>query len=83
MMGISLSKFSRRPPKDLNKHSKLMDLLSTYHRVCLKNNDLWAEKLTWCLENCQSKFRDMPKGDEVHWYFQNEQDAALFAMKWA
>jgi hypothetical protein len=42
----------------------------------------FAEKLTWCLENCQGKFRDLSDTNGRAWYFQNEQDATMFAMKW-
>jgi hypothetical protein len=48
----------------------------------LKDDD-FAEKLTWCLENCQHKFRDLSDSNGRAWYFQNEQDATMFAMKWA
>jgi hypothetical protein len=50
--------------------------------IVLKDED-FAEKLTWCLENCQSKFRDLSDPNGRAWYFQNEQDATMFAMKWA
>jgi hypothetical protein len=45
---------------------------------------LFPEKLTWCLENCQNKFRDLAEGNGYRaWYFENEQDATMFAMKWS
>jgi len=56
--------------------------LDTYHAIVLKDDD-FSEKLTWCLENCQSKFRDLSDPTGRAWYFQNEQDATMFAMKWA
>jgi len=56
--------------------------LDTYHAIVLRDED-FAEKLTWCLENCQSKFRDLSDPNGRAWYFQNEQDATMFAMKWA
>jgi hypothetical protein len=69
--------------EDLLKHDKLMALLNTYHKVHLHNNEQYAEKLSWCLEHCQSKFRDIKHGDGMYWYFENEQDASLFALKWS
>lgn len=88
-MSMSLAKMSRKKSKhdfykeDIEKDSRLMELLESYHKVSLKDNNEFAEKLTWCLENCQSKFRDIKHGNGVYWYFQNEQDATMFAMRWA
>lgn len=68
---------------DLSKHDKLIKLLETYFKVTLSTNENYAEKLTWCLENCQSKFRDMKNDDGICWYFENQNDASLFALKWS
>lgn len=68
--------------EDLKKHERLMNLLETYHKVHLEENDRYAEKLTWCLEYTQSKFRDIKHGDGMDWYFELEEDAVVFAMKW-
>jgi hypothetical protein len=51
--------------------------------VRLSKDDDFAEKLTWCMQHCQSKFRDIRESDCRAWYFQNEQDASIFAMKWS
>jgi hypothetical protein len=67
---------------DLSKHDRLLELLATYHCVEVENNDNYPEKLTWCLEHCKSKFRDLKHGDGIKWYFENEQDATMFALKW-
>jgi uncharacterized protein YaiI (UPF0178 family) len=61
---------------------RLMQLLESYHVIVIKDTD-FAEKLTWCLENCQNKFRDLNNSNGRAWYFQNEQDAVMFAMKWS
>ncbi len=61
----------------------LMKILESYHIVRLENDDDFAEKLTWCMEHCQNKFRDIREANCRAWYFQNEQDASMFAMKWA
>ena len=73
---------AQRAEEHLKVDQRLMQLLDTYHAIVLKDED-FSEKLTWCLENCQSKFRDLSDPNGRAWYFQNEQDATMFAMKWA
>jgi hypothetical protein len=68
---------------DLKTDSRLMELLESYHSVLITNDIEFSEKLTWCLEHCQSKFRDLSDQNGRVWYFENEKDATLFAMKWA
>ena len=68
---------------DLRADDRLMNLLETYYDVHIGNDIEFAEKLTWCLEHCQSKFRDLSEQDGRVWYFENEHDATMFAMKWA
>jgi hypothetical protein len=67
---------------DLSKHDKLLELLGTYHRVHLQDNENYAEKLTWSLQHCKGKFRDLKHGDGMYWYFEREDDATMFALKW-
>ena len=67
---------------DLKADSTLTRLLETYHVIILPDTD-FSEKLTWCLEHAQSKFRDLSDQNGRAWYFQNEHDATMFAMKWA
>ena len=67
---------------DLQQDDRLMKLLETYHPVKLQDED-FPEKLTWCLENCQNKFRDLIIDGYRVWYFENEKDATMFAMKWS
>lgn len=69
--------------EDLKKHDKLLALLETYHKVHLQNNDFYPEKLTWCLEYCQGKFRDIKQSDGMYWYFEKEKDASIFALRWS
>lgn len=69
--------------EDLKKHDKLMSLLETYHKVHLHSIDNYPEKLAWCFEHCNGKFRDIKHGDGMYWYFQLEQDASMFAIKWS
>jgi len=73
---------AQRAEEHLNVDQRLMQLLESYHAIVIRDED-FAEKLTWCLENCQSKFRDLSDPNGRAWYFQNEQDATMFAMKWA
>jgi hypothetical protein len=72
-----------RAENDLQTDERLMRLLETYHAVHVGNDIEFAEKLTWCLEYCQNKFRDLSEQDGRVWYFENEKDATMFAMKWA
>ncbi len=73
---------AQKAEEHLKVDDRLMDLLSTYHIIVLSDND-FAEKLTWCLEHCQNKFRDLSDSNGRAWYFQNEQDAMMFSMRWA
>lgn len=71
--------------EDLKKHDRLLELLDTYHKVRIeqaKDKEDYGDKLTWCLEHCQGKFRDLKYGDSMDWYFEREEDATLFALKW-
>ena len=73
---------AQKAEEHLKVDERLMQLLESYHVITLKDDD-FSLKLTWCLENCQDKFRDLSDPNGRAWYFQNEQDAAMFAMKWA
>ena len=68
---------------DLSDQEKLMKLLETYHKVVLNDSDDFPAKLTWCLEHCQNKFRDIRTQEGMFWYFEKEEDATLFALKWS
>jgi hypothetical protein len=67
------------PPPD----DTLLTALKDYHVIQLETDDDYNEKLTWCLEHCQNKFRDISHSRGRSWYFQNEQDATMFSLKWA
>lgn len=69
--------------KRLAEEEKLMSLLSTWTKVHTNNRDNFNDKLVWCLEHCQGKFRDIREFDDTTWYFQFEHDASMFAMKWS
>jgi len=69
--------------EDLKKHDQLMTLLGTYHKVQLNENESYPEKLSWCLEHCLDKFRDIKHDDGMLWYFKRQEDATLFALKWS
>jgi hypothetical protein len=67
-----------------SRHEQLMELLSSWHHIPTRDDDeKMGDRLLWCLEHCQGKFRDIKEFDRRVWYFENEQDAALFALKWA
>lgn len=81
---IPVIRASRRPADRLANDEELMKLLSTYYPVSIDDDDEnYSEKLTWCLEHCQNKFRDIRHTDTRIWYFQNEQDATIFALRWS
>ena len=61
---------------------KLHSLLKDYHMVVLKDSER-SPKLSWCLDNCKHKFRDMSYQNERAWYFESEEDAMMFALKWS
>ena len=67
----------------LLEDDKLMKILESYHVVRLDSDNDFNDKLVWCMEYCQSKFRDFRESNCRAWYFQNEQDASMFAMKWS
>ena len=67
----------------LLEDDQLMKILESYHVVRLTGDRDFNDKLVWCMEHCQSKFRDIREANCRAWYFQNEQDASMFAMKWA
>ncbi len=73
---------AQKAEEHLKVDQRLMELLSTYHVIVLKDDD-FADKLTWCLEHCQNKFRDLSDPNGRAWYFQNEQDASMFAIRWS
>jgi hypothetical protein len=67
----------------LLEDDKLMKILESYHVVRLDSDDDFNDKLVWCMEHCQSKFRDIRESTCRAWYFQNAQDASMFAMRWS
>lgn len=81
---MSLESRIAKKNERLAKEEKLMALLNTWHKVSTDNeDDNFNEKLVWCLEHCQGKFRDIKEYGNVTWFFQNEQDATMFSLKWA
>ena len=80
---IFMSVAHKRIGTTLLEDDKLMSILNSYYIVRLECDDDFNEKLTWCMEHCQNKFRDIRESNCRAWYFQNEQDATMFAMKWA
>lgn len=85
-MGHAVPRITARPrivDDPITKDEKLMDLLSTYYPVKLDDEGDYSQRLTWCLEHCQNKFRDIKMAYGRVWYFQNEQDASMFALKWS
>jgi hypothetical protein len=61
----------------------LMSVLKDHVVRLSYSDDLYNDMLTWCLAHCQNKFRDMQESNGRAWYFQNPEDATMFAMKWS
>lgn len=66
----------------ITRDERLMALLDTYSSISTDNDEHYSEKLTWCLEHCQGKFRDIGYAKGRVWFFQIEKDATMFALKW-
>jgi hypothetical protein len=65
------------------QHERLLTILESWYGVPLVLHEDYEDKLCWCMEHCQNKFRDVVRGSHRVWYFQNEHDATMFAMKWS
>lgn len=63
-------------------NAKLMEILKDYTVIRMPDSN-FNDKLTWCMEHCQHKFRDIREDTDRAWYFQSTEDAMIFAMKWA
>ncbi len=68
--------------KNLSNDDRLMALLKTWHSIPTYEDNEFNNRLVWCLTHCQGKFRDIRTFDSRVWYFEKEQDAAMFALKW-
>ena len=80
--------FMKVAHKSIGEHmmrdDRLLEILKDYHVVRIDDDDEnFNEKLTWCMEHCQNKFRDIRESNCRAWYFQNEHDASMFAMRWS
>lgn len=65
-----------------DNYESLKKLLSNYHPITTVDDVLYGDKLRWCLEHCSFKFRDLKSNDDRIWYFEDEKDAAMFALRW-
>jgi hypothetical protein len=82
---LAENKMSAWYNQDLNKHEKLLHLLETYHKITiekLSDPSRFGDMLSWCLVHCKGKFRDLKHGDGLVWYFELEEDATMFALRW-
>ncbi len=70
------------PPGQHRVDDKILEALKEYHVVRLEDKE-YNEKLTWCLQHCQNKFRDLTDNKGRAWYFKEEQDATMFSLKWS
>lgn len=66
-----------------NADDRLLALLKDFHIVKIPDNE-YENKLTWCLSHCRYKFRDLSYQENFRaWYFESEEDAAVFALKFS
>jgi hypothetical protein len=63
----------------------LVELLKSFFVVHITNLADYNKQLEWCFEFCTGRFRDvsLTLNNEKNWYFENSEDALLFAMKWS
>jgi hypothetical protein len=83
---LAASKMREWYGPDISRHDRLMPLLQTYHRINStepSGSQLHADQLVWCLEHCKHKFRDFQQDGHIAWYFQDEQDAVMFSLRWS
>jgi len=67
--------------EELSEEMKIRALLRSWNPIRSPDNH-YNEKLMWCLENCNGKFRDLKDMESRIWYFQQDRDASIFALKW-
>ena len=62
----------------------MRNILATYYSVPTPHAlfDDFAARLKWCLDHCNGNFTDVRAHDERIWYFEQEEDAVLFSLKW-
>ena len=62
----------------------MRNILATYYAVPTPMSifDGFADRLNWCLANCGGNFTDVRAHDQRIWYFEHEEDAVMFALKW-
>lgn len=67
---------------EIKTHKKLRELLGKWSKVATTRDEDFESKLCWCIDKCKGKFRDMKENNQRVWYFENEYDAIIFAMRW-
>ena len=40
-----------------------------------------AEMFDWCIENCTGQI-EIDNNNRSHWYFEKDEDAVLFVLRW-
>jgi len=59
-----------------------IEFLDNYYSIQTLDDTLYNEKLSWCFENSQGRFRDQRRFESRIWYFEKELDATMFVIKW-
>jgi hypothetical protein len=81
-MGTQNLTFNYPREAGLTEDERLIALLKTWNSISTVDDEDFNDKLVWCLEHCDGKFRDICHFDTRVWYFQNEKDASMFALRW-
>jgi len=69
----------------IDNDDRLRQQLFNWHHINSDSADYsYTEQLDWCLKHCQGQFRDFPTSRTGRmWFFENDKDATMFAMRWA
>lgn len=59
-------------------------VVNTFHKVpnIPDVNEMFADHLKWCLVHCNGQFMDAQQYGSRTWFFEFEQDAIMFSLKW-
>ena len=62
--------------------TELIDLLESWTAILVKTETAtYSRCLIWCLHHSQGKFVERKRDNDRLWYFENEQDAVMFAIQ--
>ena len=70
---------------EIDSSLTLKKVLTTFYKVpnIPEDDELFADHLRWCLEHCNGQFMDVRQQGARIWFFEFEQDAIMFSLKWS